>query len=107
MYRCFFVAVVLILQTMANAAPSSSSEAGAHYALTAKGIGSQRDRSMRGQPTVTPRKRWVYWPMAIFRGQVRWNHPQAALSRFPQLHVAYFSSFCRKSCTLWLSSIDP
>ncbi|POW06784.1 hypothetical protein PSHT_10234 [Puccinia striiformis] len=30
MYRCFFVAVVLILQTMASAAPSSSSEAGAH-----------------------------------------------------------------------------
>ncbi|KAI7936502.1 hypothetical protein MJO29_015805 [Puccinia striiformis f. sp. tritici] len=49
---------------------------------------------------VTPQKRWVDWPMAMFRGPSFLESP--TLLHFPQRDLAYFSSFFRKRCTLYV-----
>ncbi|KAI9624281.1 hypothetical protein KEM48_009023 [Puccinia striiformis f. sp. tritici PST-130] len=102
MYCRFFVAVVLILQTMASAAPSSSSEAGAHL----------RRRQAKPDPCIASpvlcrcevnlpahhendgsTSRWRCFVAPSFL-------ESATLLHFSHRHVAYFSLFRRKSCTL-------
>ncbi|KAI7936664.1 hypothetical protein MJO28_015563 [Puccinia striiformis f. sp. tritici] len=99
MYSRFFVAVVLILQTMASAAPSSPIEAGVKVRRGGKRIPTCKwDDPNRCD--VTPQKRWVDWPMAMFRGPSFLESP--TLLHFPQRDLAYFSSFFRKRCTLYV-----
>ncbi|KAI7936500.1 hypothetical protein MJO29_015803 [Puccinia striiformis f. sp. tritici] len=101
MYRCFFVAVVLILQTMASAAPSSSSEAGAHVRRIGRCEVNLPSRHENDGST----GRWRY-SVAKFAGITRRPHSPAFLNFTSRISLRSAAKVVHYGCHLSIPEDD-